>query len=388
MVNGDFFLIWYKWLLVAVFIAAFSVQLFFYLYYYTAVIRRSRLVQKGKVAFTDAQPPVSIIVCAKNEVENLAEFLPLILEQEYPKYEVIVINDGSTDESEFLLNKLRRDYSHLYVTSIPEDAKIISRKKLGVTIGIKAAHYDTLLFTDADCRPLTAFWIANMVRNFDQETDFVLGYGAYLREKSFISKLISYDTLFIALQYFGFAFRGKPYMGVGRNLAYKKELFYRLKGFAGILHVASGDDDLLVNEAATKSNTRIETEAKSITLSVPKRSFFDWISQKQRHLSASQLYTHKSKALLGIEPISRCIFYLTFIVLMFLLPMQFLLCLIALFLVRYIVQLLIVNISAKKLKERHFFLSLPFFDIILPLFTLYCMTIGKILNKEQKNAWK
>jgi len=387
MIN-NFSLEWYEWLLISLFVVAFGIQLFFYIYFYTAVWVRNRREKKGQIVFSDEQPPVSVIVCAKNEADNLNEFLPLILEQDYPEYEVIIINDGSTDDSEEVLSKFQRLYLHLYVTHLPEATKIISRKKLGITLGVKASHYNLLLFTDADCRPLTKHWISKMVRNFTPETEFVLGYGAYFKEKTFISKLISYDTFFIALQYFGFAYRGKPYMGVGRNLAYRKETFYRLKGFAGTLHVASGDDDLLVNEAANMDNTRIETSLESITLSVPKPSFFDWISQKQRHLRASKLYTKESKLLLGLEPASRGLFYLTFVALACLLPLHLIYYVLGLFVVRYLVQLVVVNVSAKSLKERKFFLSLLLFDVFLPLITLYCMTIGKMLNKEQKNAWK
>lgn len=379
---------WYEWLLISIFLLAFAVQLFFYFRYYTTVFCRSRLVKKQKVQFTDQQPPVSVIICARNEAENLENFLPLVLEQDYPQFEVIVVNDGSVDDSDTVLTLLAQKYPNLYITQLPEAARIISRKKLGITIGIKASHYDTLLFIDADCRPLSPHWIAEMVRNFTPETEFVLGYGGYYREKSLVSRLISYDTLFIALQYFGFAFRGTPYMGVGRNLAYKKSLFYRLKGFAGTLHVPSGDDDLLVNEAATRENTRIETSLGSITLSVPKHTFGEWIRQKTRHVQAANLYTRASKFLLGIEPFSRAIFYLTLVALIIVLPLQSMLCVLSIFLVRYAIQLVIVNISAKKLNEKYFVFSLILFDILLPILTLYCMTLGKIFAKRKKNVWK
>ncbi len=212
-----------------------------------------RKANKGNIHFQTAQPPVSVIICAKNESKNLSDFLPSILTQDYPNYEVIVVNDGSTDESEIVLANLERTYKHLYHTYIPENVKVMSPKKLALTVGIKAAKYDYLLFTDADCQTVSDKWIANMMRNFSPETDFVLGYGAYEQKPGFLSHLVSYDTFFILLQYMGFAYRGKTYMGVGRNMAYRKQLFFDRKGFASILHLQSGDDDLFINKAATKN---------------------------------------------------------------------------------------------------------------------------------------
>ena len=168
------------------------------------------------------QPPVSVIICAHNESENLRRFLPLILEQNYDEYEVIIVNDGSCNNTERLIKELQKDYHNLYITNIPQETRIISHKKLAITVGIKAAKNEILLFTDADCRPLTPNWISSMVRNFDNDTEFVLGHGNYYRQKGFVSKMVSYDTLTIAMQYMGFAMLGCPYMGVGRNMAYRK----------------------------------------------------------------------------------------------------------------------------------------------------------------------
>ncbi|MDR2684181.1 MAG: glycosyltransferase [Prevotellaceae bacterium] len=252
---------------------AFAVQIFYYLYFYTGTISRKRKINKNKIVFNTAQPPVSVIICAKNEEKNLAEFLPFVLEQNYPDFEVIVVNDGSRDGTEEVLFDLSQKYSNLYATTLSNDVKILSSKKLALTIGIKAAKNDILLFTDADCKPATREWLLLMVRNMSENTEFVLGFGDYFRKKPLLNRLISFDTLFIAMQYLGFAFRGFPYMAVGRNLMYRKSTFFKLKGFAGHLHLPSGDDDLIVNSVAKKHNTVIECCAESKTVSVPKTGF-------------------------------------------------------------------------------------------------------------------
>ena len=252
--------------LIGLLLLAFIYQLYFYFRYLFGVLRYRTRIIKNKIQFQTTQPPVSVIICAKDEVDNLRKYLPLILDQDYPEFEVIVVNDGSTDETENLLNALKKIYPKLRSTFVPMGVTNLSTKKLALTLGIKAAKYDWLLLTDADCVPEDKAWIKLMARNFTQETEFVLGYGAYFNKKGFVNRLITYDTLYIALQYLGFTLAGKPYMGVGRNMAYRKEVFFRQKGFASNLNLRSGDDDLMVNRAAHKTNTRIEIAPESTTL--------------------------------------------------------------------------------------------------------------------------
>lgn len=366
------------------------IQLGFYFIPYTAILRRVRSIKKGNVAHTVEQPPVSVIICARNEGENLSRFLPLVLEQDYLDYEVIIVNDGSCDDTEDIIKDLQKVYHNLYITNIPQETRIISHKKLAITVGVKAAKNEILLFTDADCRPLTSNWIKTMVRNFDNQTEFVLGHGNYYREKGFISSLISYDTLTIAMQYMGFALLGHPYMGVGRNMAYRRSTFFRLKGFAGFLHIASGDDDLLINAFGKKHNTRIEPSCEAETLSLPQNTFRDWYYQKLRHLSTVDVYKSGSKMWIGLEPLSRGLFYLTTLLLVILGYNNPIILAIALgaFLLRFLIQFSIINLTAKAYKDKGFGLSIILFDIILPLVTLYILTIEKIFHRKAKFIWK
>ena len=377
---------WPVWVLMGIFCIAFAIQLFYYLYFFVSVWVVSNKEKKRKVTNKNL-PPISVIICAKNESQNLSNFLPSILNQQYPNYEVIVVNDGSTDESEEVLLDFKKEYPHLYHTYVPQNTKIMSPKKLALTVGIKAAKHDYLLFTDADCQPVSENWILHMAEKFTANTDFVLGYGAYEQKKGLLSHLISYDSFFIALQYLGFAYKGKPYMGVGRNMAYRKQLFFDMRGFASILHLQSGDDDLFVNKAANKYNTQIVVNPESITVSGTKECFKDWFLQKERHLSTAAYYKNESKYLIGVEVLSRGLFYVSLIALSIYAPLLIVLATALLFLLRYGMQCIIINVSAKKLNERRFYLSILFFDMLLPLISLLILTTNK-LSKKSKYQWK
>ncbi len=356
---------------------AFIYQLYFYFRYLNGVLRLRKKIKDGKIPFQAEQPPVSVIICAKDEAENLRKFLPFVLEQDYPEFEVIVINDGSTDETAELLRDLCVDYPRLRTTFVPVGANNVSTKKLGLTLGIKASKYEFLLMTDADCMPEDKTWITQMMRNFTRETDFVLGYGAYLQKKGFLNHLITYDTLFIALQYMGMAAVRKPYMGVGRNLAYRKETFFAQKGFASTLHLSSGDDDLLVNKASNPWNTRIEVAPDSITWSEPNKTYKGWLYQKERHLSVSTYYKSSSKFRLFFEPTTRGVFYISLILALVFGNMITMIATGVLFLARYIVQLAIINGSSKHFGGRKYISSLLIFDIYLPLVNLYILIFGR-----------
>ncbi|MBN2481954.1 MAG: glycosyltransferase, partial [Bacteroidales bacterium] len=294
-----------------VFFLGFIIQMVYYLGIYLRFVLYNR--QKDK----PQNPPVSVIICARNEADNLKAYLPHVLEQEYDDFEVIVVNDCSTDDTEEILNMFNAKHPVLKTTAIKSGTRFANGKKLAVILGIKAASHEHLLFTDADCKPESNQWIRHMVSNFTGDVSIVLGYGGYFPESGLLNRYIRYDTLFIALQYFSFAICKNPYMGTGRNLAYKKSLFYSGKGFSNHLHLASGDDDLFVNEHATGKNTALEFAMESHTRSNPKQTFEKWVFQKRRHVTTGRLYKAKHKFLLILEPVSRFLFFTGFVVLLF-----------------------------------------------------------------------
>ncbi len=360
-----------------VFAASAAIQL---LYFWMIFSRFAFYKDKVK---PQADIPVSVIICAKNEYQNLKEYLPLILEQDYSDFEVVVVNDASDDETIFFLEDMERKYGNLKIVTLMQDLNFFSGKKFPLSVGIKSAKNEHLLLTDADCRPASRNWIREMAGKFSSKKDIVLGYGAYNEEAGFLNRIIRYETATTALQYFSYALSGIPYMGVGRNLAYKKELFIKSKGFISHYNVASGDDDLFVNKVAGKSNTTICVGKESFTFSKPQKSVRTWFRQKRRHLSAGKYYKFKHLFLLGTWSLSTFLFYLLFI---FLLIVNFLtVAVLSIFAVRLLSQLIIYKKTFNRLNEKKLLLISPLVEVIL--LVLYPVIIISNLFVKQ-NRWK
>lgn len=362
------------------------IQLIYYLGLYNRIHARTIANRKGEIHFSQNLPPLSVIICARNQSENLSRCLPAILEQDYPQFEVIVINDGSTDESEQVLTLLEDKYPHLYHSFTPDSARYISRKKLGIMLGIKASKHDWLVFTEANCLPVSNQWLRLMARNFTSHTQIVLGYSGYERSKGWLHKRVAFDSLFCSLRYLGFALAGKPYMGIGRNLAYRKELFYAVKGYSTHLNLQRGEDDLFINQVATEENTRVETDINSIVRVQPLERYKDWKEEKMSYQATARYFKGVQRYLLGFETLSRLLFYLACIasITIGILNCHWLMAGIALFiwLIRFIFQAIIINKTASDQGEqRHYYFSLPIFDILRPLqtleFNLYRICRGK-----------
>lgn len=253
--------------------------------------------------------PISVIICARNEASNLQNHLPEILAQDYPHFEVIVVNDRSWDGTADLLEEFLKKYDKLKVVTVADGEKFIAGKKFAVTMGIKAASHEWLVFTDADCLPSSLNWLSGMQQPSESNIEIVLGYSPYVKKKSLLNCIIRLETFFTAVNYLSFALKGMPYMGVGRNMAYKKSLFFKNKGFAAHMHIPSGDDDLFVNANANSHNTEIQIHKDTHVWSAPKTSFFAYLRQKKRHFGAGRLYKNKHRVILTIQYVFQLLFY-------------------------------------------------------------------------------
>ncbi|MCX6305834.1 MAG: glycosyltransferase [Bacteroidetes bacterium] len=326
---------------------------------------------------------VSVVICAHNEYHHLKETLPLILEQDYPDYEVLVVNHSSDDDTHYLLTRLEEEYPHLTTIYIREDLNFFSGKKFPLSIGIKSAKHNLVLLTDADCKPESKEWIRHMQSAFMPKTEVVLGYGPYYRAAGLLNKLIRFDTAQIAIQYLSYALAGIPYMGVGRNLSYVKPVFYRNQGFIAHYRIRSGDDDLFINRVANRSNTAIMVHPDSFTFSEPKPTLGKWITQKKRHLSTSHLYKFRHKLLLGLYGFTLASFYGLFILLLSLnwsvIPV------LGIFVLRLISQYIVLAGCMKKLNERDLVPLLPFYEILLLIFNAGIL-ISNVVRKPTR--WK
>jgi biofilm PGA synthesis N-glycosyltransferase PgaC len=327
--------------------------------------------------------PVSIIICARNEDDNLTEFLPKILVQDYPEFEVIVVNDCSIDNTENVIDEFAKIFPNLKKVTIKEDDYYKHGKKFAVMVGIKGTKYDNLLFTDADCFPANENWLKDMASGFVNKKEIVLGYGAYKKDDGFLNKLIRFDTFLIAANYLSAAIKGKAYMGVGRNLAYKKDLFYKQKGFSKHYHITSGDDDLFINQASTQENTNVVVSENAITYSLAKTNFTDWKRQKQRHLTTAPHYNSNSRTKITLGYMFQYGFHLLFLsVLIF---KTTIIAALAGFILKVLIQMIIFKKTSKKLNEVDLWALSFFYEIIL-LIVYPIFHISKLFHKP--NKWK
>ena len=323
--------------------------------------------------------PISVIVCAKNEAENVKKFVPLLLEQNYPDYEVVLIDDASSDETRELFEYFEKQNTKVKLVKVDNNEAFWGNKKYALTLGIKAAKNEYLLFTDGDCYPNSNNWITEMTAHFTMHKTIVLGYGAYEKVKnSFLNKIIRFETLLTATQYFAWAKMGQPYMGVGRNLAYKKEEFFNVRGFMDHMKIRSGDDDLFINQAANKQNTTICFSEDSFTYSEPRKTFKEWFNQKRRHVSTAKHYKAFDKFQLGLFFFTQISFFLLAIILLAFQYQWMIVLPIVVF--RYIFTWLSLGFAAGKLKEKDVMYWFPFIELFL-IFTQLNVFITNIFSK-------
>jgi len=344
----------------------------------------------GKFSFAKPQTstpkrvPISVIVCAKNEEENVKKFIPLLAKQNYPDFEIVLIDDASRDETLEVFEEFEKQYSNIKLVKVENNETFWGNKKFALTLGIKAATKDYLLFIDADCYPKTNEWIAEMSAHFSQQKSIILGYGAYEKIKgSFLNKIIRFETLLTATQYFSWSKIGKPYMGVGRNMSYKRQEFFKTNGFINHIKIRSGDDDLFINEAANAENTTICFSPDSFTYSKPKTSFKECFKQKRRHVATAQHYKTFDKTQLALFFATQLLFIFLSI---FLLAFQFQwIIVLSLIGFRYLFSWLSLGFAAGKLQEKDVMFWFPIIEIIL-IFTQLNVFIANTFSKPVQ--WK
>lgn len=365
-------------ILLFVFSAVVSIQIAYYLsFLFSFAIKKAETALKKNI-------PISILICAKNEAENLKKNLPSVLSQDYSNFEVVLVNDSSSDKTLKVMKSFEANHSNIKVVDVKSNETFWGNKKYALALGIKVSKYDALVFTDADCQPSSKQWLSHISSNFSDEKSIVLGYSAYAKQKfSFLNKLIRFETLMTALQYFSYANLRMPYMGVGRNLAYKKELFFNNSGFNNHMKLKSGDDDLFINEVANYGNTAICFTSDSFTISEPKSTYKAWILQKRRHISTANFYKPKHKFFLGLFYISQLLFWvlgITLLVLGYNWPLV-----LSLIGLRIAIQLICLGCTAKKFNEIDLIVLTPILELFL-ISTQLSIFIANLIS--QPKHWK
>jgi len=356
-----------------VFIGVVVVQLFYYLGIY------SKFAFTKPQASTPKRVPISVIVCAKNEAEHVKQFVPLLAEQDYPDYEIVLIDDASSDETLDLFEAFEKQYNNIRVVKVQNNEAFWGNKKFALTLGIKAARKEYLLFTDADCYPASKDWISNMSSQFTMSKTIVLGYGAYEKiKRSFLNKIIRFDAMFAATRYFSWAKAGHPYTGDGQNLAYKKEEFFKVNGYINHMNIRSGEDALFVNEAANTKNTTICYTPESFTYCESKKTYKEWYLQKRKQVFTASFFKASDKIFINMFHISQLLFLILAVVLaalqfnwMFLVPV---------IVFRYVVTWITVGYSAAKLREKDTVYWYPVLEIIL-IFTQVNVFFSNLISK-------
>lgn len=322
---------------------------------------------------SDDFPPLSVIIVTKDSGKALKENLPLILEQDYPQFEVIVINDKSAGEDENILKLLGNNYHHLYYSFIPETARYISRKKLGIAMGIKASRYEWIVVTEPQCKPMSNQWLKSLAAHFSPETDIVLGYSNYIQNKEKFARHIRLDSMFQAMRYLGQAASGHPYMGIGRNLAYRKSLYLSHKGFTTQLNLQRGDDDLFINAVTHAQNTKVALSPESfIRIPVPSYKRV-WFEDKVNALVTGHYYRGNARIFNSIETWTCALFHLLTLT-------GLIYCILnrawietgiigAGWLIRFVSYMTVMKQTSNDLQE-DFCCSLPFYDLFRPLYSL------------------
>ena len=373
-------LLWsYPWLelFFIVFCLITLVQLFYYGWFFRRLAWYSAPEKQQS-----QQHPVSVIICARDEAARLVTHLPGALVQTYPStHEVIVVNHNSQDDTRFLLDEFKKTFKGLHIVNLEHEAIGIPGKKYPLSMGIKEALYEIVLLTDADCVPASEFWMQKMQDGYRNGIEVVLGYSPYKKSPGFLNKIIRFDTFHTALQYLSYALAGLPYMGVGRNLSYKKDVFLRNKGFSAINHVAGGDDDLFINKVATKDNTAVVLDPDTFMLSEPKKSFTEWFRQKSRHYTTAKYYKPRHKLLLGLYSATHFLFYPLFITSLF---FNWKIALI-IFGVRFLIQGYTFQRAMKMLGEEDLF---PWWWLLDMWMLGYYIIFSSTLWQKPRKTWK
>ena len=330
--------------------------------------------------------PVSVVICARDAYEYLTELIPALLHQDYPEFEIVIVNDCSDDDTEEYLKDLARNEQRIKPVQLKQHLNFFNGKKFPLSMGIKSAKNDLIILTDCNCMPVNDLWLRSVVECYGKGTEMVIGYSPIMHRKNSFNRLMRFDNLQQGLFYLSAALKGHPYMGVGKNLSYRKELFYRNKGFISHYTTSVGDDDLFVSQVATKRNTQALIDADNAILTTPARNFKLWMRQKSSRYSTIPKYRIRARFSLGLFYLSQLVFYASFITLLCLKPafalslgaVFYIPILAFLFLLRYGTQLLIYHKASKRLGEKGLLPGLLLYDLLFTLLTPLLRLMGRM----------
>lgn len=371
-------------IILSVFAFIFVIQLYYYIFHYRVPLSHYKKELESENKVTN-KPSVSVIIVAKNESENLENNLPLILKQDYPNFEVIVVNDGSTDESDCLLKRLELENDHLYHTFLPVSRdRVFGRKKLAMTIGVKASKNEVLLFTEADCVPDSDRWISTMMENMDNNIDVVIGYSYYQRQPSLYQRVARFDNLIFSLQYFSKSIKDKAFIGTYRNIAFRRNLFFDNKGFSSFLNIENGED-VFLNEIILDQESVSCLNPDAFVSS--ELLFSRWREIKTSYMRAKKFFRGMAHHSFALETLTRYLYYLGFagaLAYGIICSQWGVVSIVSLlFLIKQITQIVILNKARKHFKSSPLFFSLFWMEMIQPIYNAYFNSTSRVSKKQR-----
>lgn len=379
----EFFYNQFSFIVLVCFIIALLIQLFYHWGVFSKVaFFKSKPWQKEGTALE----PVSVVICARDAYEYLTELVPALLHQDYPDFEIVIVNDCSDDETEEYLKDLARKEPRIKPVQLKQHLNFFSGKKFPLSMGIKSAKNDLLVLTECNCMPSNDLWLRSVVECYNGKTEIVIGYSPYMQRKGSLNRLMRFDALQQGLLYLSAALKRHPYMGVGSNLSYRKELFYRNKGFISHYTTSVGDDDLFIGQAANKKNTEVLIDADDAIRTTPPRSFRLGMRQKSSRYSTIPKYSARARISLSLFYLSQFVFYAAFVALLCLKPafslsfgaVFYIPILIFFFLLRFGTQLFVYHKASRRLGERGLLPGLLVYDLLFALLSPLLRLMGRM----------
>ncbi|MCQ2305067.1 MAG: glycosyltransferase [Bacteroidales bacterium] len=342
--------------------------------------------KKDKTKSDDQLEPVSVVVCARDAYEYLQDLVPVLLTQDYPDYEIVIVNDCSEDETDEWLKDIERREPKIKPVQLRQHLNFFNGKKFPLSMGIKSAKNDLIVLTDVNCLPTNSQWLRSVVHSYGNNTEVVIGYSPYMNKKGVFNQIMRFDAVQYAMQYLSAALNKHPYMGIGTNLSYRKELFYRYKGFTSHYTTSVGDDDLFISQVAKGKNTEVLIDAENAILTTPPHKFGMWAHIKSSRYSTIPQYDVKAKASSALFTWSHFLFYASFIALMLLKPafalsigaVYYIPILVFFFLLRYGSQMIIYHGATKRLGEKGLLPGLIVYDLIFAFLTPILRLMGRM----------
>ena len=379
----DFFFNRLSFIVLLCFGITFIIQL---IYHWCVFSKLAFYKKKGKTKSDDQLEPVSVVVCARDAYEYLQDLVPVLLTQDYPDYEIVIVNDCSEDETEEWLKDIERREPKIRPVQLRQHLNFFNGKKFPLSMGIKSAKNGLIVLTDVNCLPTNSQWLRSVVQSYGNNTEVVIGYSPYMNKKGVFNQIMRFDAVQYAMQYLSAALNKHPYMGIGTNLSYRKELFYRNKGFTSHYTTSVGDDDLFISQVAKDKNTEVLIDAENAILTTPPHKFGMWAHIKSSRYSTISQYDTKAKASSALFTWSHFLFYASFIALMLLKPafalsigaVYYIPILVFFFLLRYGSQMIIYHGATKRLGEKGLLPGLIVYDLFFAFLTPILRLMGRL----------